>query len=216
MKPCPICSSDKMLLWMHPRRKTVYYCCSKCEAIVMDSMFYPTHDIELEKYLEHENELSNQGYVNFLENFIDAAVKPHLSEGYILDVGSGPNPVLAHLLKNRGYQVDIYDPFFHQNLDENKHYDMVTATEVVEHFHHPMDSFQWMIDRIKPGGFLSIMTLFHHNDMNHFQEWFYQRDPTHVIFYRPKTLMIIAERFDLVFVEHNDYRYAVFKKRMEL
>lgn len=215
MMTCPICESQITLSWTHPKRHTLYHRCLTCEAIFMDSKDYPSKEIELKKYMEHENELTNEGYVNFLENFIDAAVCPYLPSGHILDYGSGPNPVLSLLLKRRGYDVAIYDPFFHQDMNENMTYDLITATEVIEHFHDPMSNFKRMIDLLKPNGFLSVMTLFHHDDMDHFKDWFYQRDPTHVIFYRPKTLSMIADKLGLILIEHNDYRYAVFQKRSE-
>lgn len=212
MITCPICASHITTKWIHPRRKTLYHLCQSCEAIFMDPKDYPSKEIELKKYMEHENDLSNEGYVNFLENFIDSAVQPYLKSGHILDYGSGPNPVLSILLERRGFHVAIYDPFFHKTMDESMTFDMITATEVIEHFHDPMLNFKRMIEMLKPHGFLSVMTLFHHDDMDHFKDWFYQRDPTHVIFYRPKTLSIIADQLGLTLVEHNDYRYAVFKK----
>lgn len=213
MITCPICECQTTIPWIHPKRETVYHQCHQCEAIFMDPKAYPSNEVELKKYLEHENDLANEGYVNFLENFIDAAVNPYLKSGSILDFGSGPNPVLSILLKRRGYDVAIYDPFFHRDMDTSRKFDMITATEVIEHFHHPILSFKKMIDMLKPEGYLSIMTLFHHNDMDHFKDWFYQRDPTHVIFYRPKTLSFIADKLQLILMEHNDYRYAVFQKR---
>lgn len=213
MKLCPICSNPNTTIWTHPKRKTTYYLCPNCEAIFMDPIHFPTHETELKKYLEHENDLENQGYVNFLENFIDATVVPVLKEGHILDYGSGPNPVLSILLKQRGYNVDIYDPYFHREIPSNIHFDLITSTEVVEHFHEPLTSFEQMVKLLKPKGYLCILTLFHHNDMQHFEDWFYQRDPTHVIFYRPKTLSVLANLLNLELIEHNDYRYAIFRKK---
>lgn len=213
MKSCPICNYRETQTWTHPKRRTIYYQCPNCEAIFMDPEFFPTQAIELKKYLEHHNDLDNEGYVNFLENFIDSTVVPVLKSGHILDYGSGPNPVLSVLLKRRGYSVDIYDPYFHQNDPSNKSYDLITSTEVVEHFHHPRTSFEHMVQFLKPEGYLCILTLFHKNDMHHFEDWFYQRDPTHVIFYRPKTLQVLADILNLELIEHNDYRYAIFKKK---
>ena len=69
-----------------------------------------------EKYDEHQNDEENIGYVNYLFNFFEAAIRPYLLKGAILDFGSGPNPVFQVLLQKEGYKVTIYDYFYAPNL----------------------------------------------------------------------------------------------------
>lgn len=57
------------------------------------------------------------------------------------------------------------------------------------------------------------MTLFHPRNFNDFKDWFYIRDVTHVSFYTPKTIKIIANMLDMEFIDTNDYRYAVLRKK---
>jgi SAM-dependent methyltransferase len=189
--------------------------CPYCEFIFKDSSIYPSYEDEKKQYDYHQNDEDNIGYVNYLNDFIQSAVFPFMKNGHILDFGSGPNPVLAKLLKNQyGYQVDIYDYYYHHDLDyKNRTYDMITSTEVIEHLRNPMNYFNQFHDLLNPKGYLSMMTLFHPKNQEHFFKWFYIRDITHVSFYTVKTIEVIAEKtgFDMVYTNH--HRYIVLIKK---
>ncbi len=56
-----------------------------------------------------------------------------------LDFGSGQDAAVVAILKEKGYQIQAYDPFFFPDLNWKKHkFDFITATEVVEHLQHPL------------------------------------------------------------------------------
>lgn len=96
------------------------------------------------------------------------------------------------MLREAGHDVDLYDPFFHPRpAPVSGAYDFITCTEVVEHFHHPRDTFGHLDDYLRPGGLLAVMTCFQTDD-DRFANWHYRRDPTHVVFYREDTLEWIA------------------------
>src|SRR5690606_29451105 len=44
------------------------------------------------------------------------------------------------------------------------------------------------------GGLLAVMTSFQTDD-NHFANWYYRRDPTHVVFYRESTFHYLAQQY---------------------
>ena len=88
--------------------------------------------------------------------------------------------------------MTLYDPFFFaDNAALQQSYDVITCTEVAEHFHRPKEEFDKLDQLLRPGGWLGIMTCFQTDD-ERFSSWHYRRDPTHVVFYREATLRYIA------------------------
>lgn len=207
---CPLCSHD-MKPFLHPKTEVCFHLCSSCDAIVKDSKHFPNPMEERKRYEAHHNDLDHQGYISFLNAFIEHAIKPY-NVYHLLDFGSGPSPVLGTLLRQRGYDVDLYDPFFYPK-EPQQTYDMVVSTEVIEHFKEPLDSFRHIDHLVKPHGYLAIMTLFHPHDMDQFFTWFYIRDITHVIFYTLKTLEKLMTIMGYELVYSDQKRIAVFQKK---
>ncbi|MDR4968640.1 MAG: class I SAM-dependent methyltransferase, partial [Acholeplasmataceae bacterium] len=111
------------------------------------------------------------------------------------------------------FNVDIYDPFYSpKKVYENKEYNLITSTEVIEHLSEPTNEIKMLVNHLKPNGVISLMTLFHPRDRNKFFDWFYIRDTTHISFYTPKTIDCIAKQFNLKVIYTNEYRYIVLKK----
>lgn len=210
---CMICQCD-VISFKHPKTGMLFHECSHCKAIFKDISHFPTKEDEVKRYEEHHNILSNKGYVNFLQGFIDSAIAPYIHEGQILDFGSGPTAVLAHLLNKMGYRVDCYDPFFNPKFDDKNVYDMVVATEVIEHLHDPLKQFRWIDQHIKKQGYFSCMTLLYPLDREKFFEWFYLRDQTHVVFYHSKTYEYLAKLFNWHLIKDDGYRIVVFQKKL--
>lgn len=213
MEKCLICQKETKPL-IHPKTSMIFHKCSFCGAIFKDSSHYPNYEDEKNRYLEHHNEITNQGYVTFLEKFMNEAVKPFMTSGHILDFGSGPNPVLKWILDQNGFQTDYYDPFFQiEKPKTDQKYHMITATEVMEHVQNPLDVLRWMDHHTMPNGYIALMTLFYPNNEADFFKWFYLRDITHIVFYTTKTFKKIAEIMHWDLVKCDDYRIAVFQKR---
>lgn len=213
MEKCLICNAHTMS-FEHPTTHVIFHECSFCGVIFKDKKYLPTPDDEIKRYQEHHNEPSNEGYVHFLQKFIDQTVTPYLTQGDILDFGSGPNPVLKLILEKSNYKVDCYDPFFSSiRPGDQQLYDMITSTEVMEHVHHPMEVLHWIDQHVKPQGYISLMTLFYPKEKELFYKWFYIRDYTHVIFYTTKTFEVIAQMMNWDIIKTDDYRIVVFKKR---
>jgi SAM-dependent methyltransferase len=210
---CLICGHET-ISYPHPKFNMFFHECERCQFIFKDEKNYPSIELEFQKYEEHQNDDDNQGYINFLTNFIDSAVIPFIKKGKALDFGSGPNPVLAKILSNQYlFDVDIYDYFYapHQ-IYESKTYDLITSTEVVEHLSNPLKIFKLFYQHLNPNGILSILTLFHPNQREELFNWHYIRDITHLCFFTPVTMRKIAEICGFEFISTNHYRYTVFKK----
>ncbi|MBL7048085.1 MAG: class I SAM-dependent methyltransferase [Nitrospira sp.] len=133
------------------------------------------------------------------KNFIDKGIRPYsLHKGLALDFGCGPGPVLATLLKDLGYEVDTYDIHFEPNTGyTEKRYDLITATEILEHLDDPLPVIMSLKNLLNQNGVLAFMTRFHSNDPEAFLNWWYRRDKTHISFYTPKTFRYIAEKASL-------------------
>ncbi len=151
-------------------------------------------DDEYHRYLEHQNDPMEPGYRGFLARLADPLTEKLAPGARGLDYGCGPGLALAMMMEERGFPVAVYDPFFHPDSSVlNAAYDFITCSEVIEHFHHPAREFERLDRLLKPGGWLGLMTGFQTDD-DRFEFWHYQRDPTHVVFYREHTLKCIAER----------------------
>ena len=86
--------------------------------------------------------------------------------------------------------------FFFPNKDLlNKQYKFVTCTETVEHFFDPYNEFTLLDKLLLNGGWLGVMTCFLTDD-SQLDNWYYRKDPTHVVFYARETFEIIAEQRD--------------------
>jgi hypothetical protein len=90
--------------------------------------------------------------------------------------------------------MDLYDPFFFPNeFISSKEYDFISCTETVEHFFTPSKEFNTLNSLLKDKGWLGIMTSFMTKD-KFFKNWYYRKDPTHVVFYCEKTFDVIAQQ----------------------
>lgn len=153
-----------------------------------------------------------------LEKFIEGSIIPYVENPErnsleALDFGCGAGPVLKLLLETRNIAVDIYDPyFFPDKVYLNKQYDLITATEVLEHLKNPLAAWDLFAKHLKKGGYLAAMTLFHPGVEN-FLNWWYRRDSTHVCFYSRKTFQWVEKKYPFKIVCNNDYNIIGMKLR---
>lgn len=176
----------------------------------MDPAHFPSRDQEHHRYLQHENNVNDPGYQKFVEPLTTAVQKYFKPTHQGLDYGAGPGPVSSHLLNQKGYQINLYDPFFHPDQKVlQQQYDFVICCEVIEHFHHPAQEFKQLRERLKPDGKLFCMTEIYSAQID-FRGWHYKNDATHVIFYHAKTLEYIKNKFGFKALDQID-RLSVFQ-----
>ena len=207
---CKICSDPVRVIHNDDIK---YFYCPSCRFIFKDKKFIPSPEKEKQRYMTHNNDISNKGYVEMLENFIKKTT-PHVDSGkkHVLDYGCGNNPVLAALLQEKGYKVDTYDKYFApEKTYRTKKYDIVTLTEVIEHIEDPLDTLNELRRIINKGGIIAIMTLFHPENTQEFKSWWYKRDFTHISFYSRKTLKYIAEILNMQVVAMDNKNTCVLK-----
>ena len=113
------------------------------------------------------------------------------SEG--LDYGAGPGPALAVMMREEGFDVRLYDPFFHPDRSAlDRSYDFIACTETAEHFADPARELRLLHRMLRPSGWLGLMTGMI-DSWSGFPQWHYHRDPTHVCFYSKRTMEWIGE-----------------------
>jgi methyltransferase family protein len=191
---CPLCQNVETRFYHKDRRRDYYYC-NVCKLIFVPPEFHLSREVEKERYLLHNNSPDDKPYVQFLNTFMVPFLKRVSPGAAGLDYGSGPNPVLASLLREQGLSVDIYDPYFSErDLESCSPYDFITCVETAEHFYFPDKDWKFMMTRIKPGGWLGIKTEMPGPE-SEFSTWHYRGDPTHVSFYSKETFAWIANLY---------------------
>ena len=212
---CSLCGNHTKTLKPQPpdRERGPYLHCHRCDLIFLpNDQILPPYE-EKQRYMEHDNTHENEGYVQMFEDFISETVLPFCQEGKALDFGCGPGPVLADLLKKRGFSVDIYDPFFFPNdRYRNETYDLVTTTEVFEHLRNPEQVLEELCCITKPGSILAVMTHLHQGP-DEFSEWWYHWDPTHITFYSSKTMMWITDNWPLDIIFSDNFKHTAFVRK---
>lgn len=211
---CRICGNDTYVI-DDLKFANHYAKCSSCLYIGINENDVITFEEERKEYDRHENTIENEGYVQFFRNFLGGAVLPFINKnGLGLDFGSGPEPVLMQLMK-RDYEVDLdyYDLHYQpEPVYEDKSYDFIISTEVIEHILNPDETFAFFAKHLKKDGVLSIMTLFHENDDDQFLKWWYRRDVTHISFFRLETFEVLAKKHGLEIIYTDNKRQITFKK----
>lgn len=197
-RPCPLCQTPHPKLFFEgPQRD--YLRCRYCGLIFVtkDALLPPK--AEKARYDLHENDPTNKGYRQFLKKLTHPLIRhigPPPQQG--IDFGSGPGPVLAQMLKSRGYQIARYDPYYQPDPGVlNQTYDFVTCTEVMEHFYQPAREWNVLLEILKPESWLGIMTKLI-DDLTAFPEMHYITDDTHVSFFSRRTFRFLAKRDSLI------------------
>lgn len=190
---CKLCQNSATVFINIKGRE--YFECSGCHSILLNPKNFPCGDKEKQRYEEHENDVNDKGYQAFVLPIVESVLKDYGKNHKGLDFGSGTGPVITKLLRDAGYKIDIYDPFFADNKEKlQETYDYIVCCEVVEHFHHPRVEFNRLKSMLNPGGSLYLKTKIYHEAIN-FETWFYKDDPTHVFFYHKTALEYIGKQY---------------------
>ncbi len=189
---CPLCLSESLTLMPGAH---VFYDCPTCHGIFRPVNTLPDPDFEMHRYLLHKNDPGDAGYRKFVTPLCDAILANFSANDSGLDFGSGTNSAVTAILRERGYGVTEYDPFFAPDTSTlEKRYAFISCCEVMEHFHDPALEFERLYNLLSPGGKLFCMTHLW-EDSGDFAKWYYKNDPTHVFIYRRPTIGYIKNTF---------------------
>jgi hypothetical protein len=207
---CPLCRSQGPFERLTGPLGLVYRLCPICALISMEVDGLPDRETERARYLTHQNGPQFPGHVAFLRRAIDPTL-PYLAPGARgLDYGCGPVPTLSVVLGWEGYGCDNYDPLFFPELLAGP-FDVVFATEVVEHMHHPGEELACIVGLLVPGGLFTVMTE-PWTEVAAFGDWYYARDPTHACFYHDRTIDFICTAYELTVLAHPEPRVWVMRR----
>ncbi len=167
----------------------------------MDSSQYMSFENEEKHYRFHNNDANDKGYQNFVSPITNRVLNDFIPKDSGLDFGAGTGSPITKVLRDNTYQIDEYDPYFHNKLELLKtKYSYIASCEVVEHFHHPNKEFALLKNLLLKGGKLYIMTHLYNPEID-FPSWYYIKDHTHVFLYQKETMEWIANKFGFTSVE---------------
>ena len=191
---CPLCGSAQTRHF-HSGSKRHYHRCAVCDLVFVPERFFLPVEDEKALYDMHENDPRDAAYRGFLSRLFVPMLERIPENGRGLDFGCGPGPTLSLMFEEQGRTMQLYDPFYAPDeavLDGE--YDFITATEVAEHLHCPGRELERLWALLCPAGWLGIMTS-RLMPEQHFPDWHYKNDPSHVIFFSDLTFLWLAGRW---------------------
>ena len=191
---CPLCAGADLSEYYADQRRP-YLHCATCSLVFVPPACYLDRKAERAEYDLHHNTIHDPGYRTFLSRLLQPLIG-RLEPGALgLDFGCGPGPALAHMLRESGFDVSLYDSFYAPDRSVlDTAYDFICATEVVEHLHQPGRELALLWSLLQPGGWLGIMTKLV-RDPDSFASWHYKNDPTHVCFFSEHTWQWWARQY---------------------
>lgn len=213
---CILCTSSVTLLHAkvdtHYGPREYYHCQGECGLVFLNPEQRLTAAQEQERYELHNNDAKDPNYRAFLERLANP-LSAFIEKGMLgLDFGCGPTPLMSTILEERGLLMRHYDAFFFNNESVlKKQYDVITASEVFEHLFDPATEIERLVSMLHSGGVLGVMTGIL-TGPERFAQWWYHRDPTHVVFFSERTFAYIAQRWNME-PEHSDTTIWIARKK---
>jgi len=191
---CPLCRRVEAQRFCSVGHRS-YFACDHCSLRFLDPAQRPGRLEEKQEYDLHDNNPDDPGYRRFLSALVDPLVRKLEADSIGLDYGCGSGPAVSAMMRAAGHRMREFDPIFRPDRRPlTERYDVITCTEVAEHFHDPRGEFNRLDGLLRRGAYLGIMTRFQTDDAR-FAQWHYRRDPTHVAFYREETMAWIANHW---------------------
>lgn len=201
---CTLCSTTAHQPF-YSKDSHIFFKCTNCDALFRSSQSYLAPDQEHERYQNHNNDVTDPGYQQFVLPLVEQVVKcfdPDAHKG--LDYGAGPGPVITALLKEKGFRLNLYDPYFWPDKTVlEQPYDFIVCCEVMEHFNNPKSEFKKLKTLLHPGGQLICKTALYDTEID-FDAWYYKNDPTHVFLYTINTLDWIKTHYGFKQLERHN------------
>jgi len=189
---CPLCSTQ-----LQEQVDTFFFVCSLCGAYVKDRQFLLSDSEEKARYELHQNTQHDEGYLAFIMPIIRFVLEHFSPVDAGLDYGSGPQPALTEVLRDKGYNVTAFDPYFAPQTEYTQtSYSYIICCEVLEHFAEPRQELEHLLKLLRPGGAIILKTHLW-DGQGDFATWYYRRDPTHIFICTPRTIEFIGQHFHL-------------------
>lgn len=211
MSLCPLCRAPGDAFFDDQRGRVFDRCARPdCGAVFVRPACFLDEAEEAARYGLHDNDLAQEGYRNYLAPLLaairadaapgGAALGGRAASADALDFGCGPTESVARLLADE-FRWRVYDKYFAPDETAwSQDYDLIAASEVIEHLREPAAELARLVRHLRPGGSLFVMTQLYGPEID-FARWHYPRDPTHLIFYTRDALARWARESGLRFTE---------------
>ncbi len=198
---CSLCGSFQTSEFALDEHR-IYYRCGVCFLVFVPADFHLSRKEERNRYDLHENSIEDAGFTAFLGRLVKPLKSKYASGSVGLDFGSGPNPVLAQLLRKEGFRIEIFDSFYETNKGVfDNTFDFITLTEVIEHLAWPLAEMIRLETLLRSGGSIAVMTRLLDDSVD-FSKWHYKNDRTHICFYSWETFVWLADYLKLTLVRY--------------
>ena len=208
---CLICS-NKTEEFLDEKLNIRYFECKKCNFMMKSKDSFMDFNKQKKRYDLHQNSEDNLEYREYFNRFIDFILPSIEKPKSALDFGCGATSLLSKILEEKNINCNFYDPIYYPDNLYDKSYDLIVSIEVFEHLHNPRETFKTLVDKLNPDGYLAIQTAFHPEDREKFLKWHYKLDPTHIIFFSPKTFKILAKEFELEVIKYDKKQMILMRK----
>ncbi len=199
---CKICNSTTKIVsnqLVLNKYKVDYHQCSTCHFIQTDEPYW------LAESYENAITALDIGLVSrniYLQNVIPPIIEMCFPEAKVMIDYAGGYGMFVRMMRDLGYNFyrqDIYcENLFANYFDLKdcpvKKVDIVTAFEVFEHLHHPIEEIGKMFELSDNIVFSTVLSP---SDINEFHDWWYVSPliGQHISFYDLTTLSYIAVKF---------------------
>lgn len=190
MDGCPLCGGRAAPFAPGAARGALR--CGVCALTFVPPQRRLSPGAEKARYETHENRPDDPGYRAFLDRLLEPLSRRLTPGAEGLDFGCGPGPTASVMMRERGFAMTDYDPYFvPDEAALERDYDFIVCTEVLEHLREPRETLDLLERLLRPGGMLGVMTTLLADD-GAFATWWYAQDPTHIAFYKEETLDWVA------------------------
>lgn len=166
--------------------------CGTCALTFIPESRHLSPEAERARYAQHDNRPDDPGYRGFLDRLLEPLSRRLRPGAEGLDFGCGPGPTASVMMRERGFKMADYDPYFvPDEAALARTYDFIVCTEVLEHLRRPAETLALLDGLLRPDGMLGAMTMLLADD-GAFATWWYALDPTHIAFYKEETLRWLA------------------------
>lgn len=184
---CPLCHNSGAELF-HRDNTREFFLCPACTIIFVPRSSLLSSDEEKKRYDSHQNDETDPGYRDYFLKTVGPVMRNIQKGARGLDFGCGRTRLMEKLFREKGTEVDSFDPFYFPDPDLwSKKYDFAVLNEVIEHLADPAATLQKLKSIID--GPLFVRTKLYPANEPEFSRWFYKRDVTHVQFFSMKAFM---------------------------
>lgn len=211
---CKICSRPADLFFADGR---TFYKCRNCYLI------FTNETISAKEQDNHfRSQVSNDpSYWQRVANTYIQLSSEFINPRQILDFGSGSGD-LSGALKDMGYIVYSFEPRVHGEFTEQKYhgrFDMIIANQVIEHLPDPVREIRALHEVLDDEGILFMTSSFTDhfihadNASDHFKNWWFKDDATHVSFFCYWSLQSLCDLVGLKIVGYGPIA-AIMRKQL--